>query len=386
MSDLAVVLELLHRPSPRFRTLRAEGREWRHEARLLEAFQRGRTRGSLAVGMSSTGSVRAVSERPWRLWMQPPELQRTEFGLGDDTETVVVRADTSWSWSPARGALRHHVDDASGAIGPGAPLVDPVGILLAVDLDVLGRAAHVGRACYEVRGTPIAVGDPVLSLALHALGAGADEYLLLVDAERGILLRSDARLRGQPFQVVEITEAAFDEDLPPDLFSLELPAGEEFEPDERPFDRVPLGDVPSLVPFTVFVPPRAPIEKVPGGPRASVDRHDPREGRGPSVMLCYSVPKGDGEYGNLWIKQSGDPFPAPPPILQRLRPERWRKVGEFSEWVDDSMGYRQVMVRLARGGTHIELDSPVLGADGLLEIARSLVPLPPEPPQLVPWP
>jgi hypothetical protein len=56
---------------------------------------------------------------------------------------------------------------------------------------------------------------------------GADEYMLSVDAEQGVLLRTEAR--EQPFKVIEMTEVEFDVDLPPGTFKIDLPNGETFE-------------------------------------------------------------------------------------------------------------------------------------------------------------
>lgn len=52
---------------------------------------------------------------------------------------------------------------------------------------------------------------------------GADELQLAVDLERGVLLRHAALLEGSPFEVKEITEIVFDEDLDPELFQLQPP-------------------------------------------------------------------------------------------------------------------------------------------------------------------
>jgi hypothetical protein len=64
---------------------------------------------------------------------------------------------------------------------------------------------------------------------LHELGVGADDYLISVDAERGVVLRIDARFREQPFTVIEMTEVEFDAELPPETFTIVLPHGERFD-------------------------------------------------------------------------------------------------------------------------------------------------------------
>ena len=78
-------------------------------------------------------------------------------------------------------------------------------------------------ACLE----PEPVTSPITGL--HELGVGADDYMLSIDAERGILLRTEARVREEPFTVIEMTEAEFDVDLPPETFKIDLPNGESFK-------------------------------------------------------------------------------------------------------------------------------------------------------------
>ena len=52
---------------------------------------------------------------------------------------------------------------------------------------------------------------------------GADEYEVLVDVERGVLLRCASRLGGKDFDVLEVEEVHFDEELPEDVFSSREP-------------------------------------------------------------------------------------------------------------------------------------------------------------------
>jgi hypothetical protein len=59
---------------------------------------------------------------------------------------------------------------------------------------------RAGRDVLLVRAVP-RVSEGFSSWDLHALGEGADEYELEVDAERGILLRAEARRDRQSIQV-----------------------------------------------------------------------------------------------------------------------------------------------------------------------------------------
>jgi outer membrane lipoprotein-sorting protein len=113
--------------------------------------------------------------------------------------------------------------------GPAATLVDAAALLSALRLQFLGTDTLLGRDVFRIRGLPRARTSHQPDYGLHELGMGADDYMLGVDAERGVLLRTEARVREQPFIVIEITEVEFDVDLPPETFKIDLPNGETFE-------------------------------------------------------------------------------------------------------------------------------------------------------------
>ena len=48
---------------------------------------------------------------------------------------------------------------------------------------------------------------------------GADEYEVVVDAERGVLLRCASRLGGEDFDALEVEEIHFDEHFPEGTFA-----------------------------------------------------------------------------------------------------------------------------------------------------------------------
>jgi hypothetical protein len=102
-------------------------------------------------------------------------------------------------------------------------------MLSALRLQFLGKDTLGGRNVFRVRGLPRAGTLQQPDYGLYELGVGADDYLLCVDAERGVVLRSEARLREAPFMVIEMTEVEFDVDLPPETFVIELPDGEAFD-------------------------------------------------------------------------------------------------------------------------------------------------------------
>jgi hypothetical protein len=231
MNEPADIAALLGRPGPRFRSLRAVGREWRHHARLQEAFGRHGPAGSIVVSMraETVEETPDEGEEVWRLWIDGLDRKRAEFALGMEMMTVVFRGDTWWSWSPRMGRRtnggRGGVDHG---IGPGETLIDPASAVPVLDLHVLDQGHVLDRDVWRVRAVP--AGDPFAQLmGLYGLGVGADEYELLVDAERGFLVRVEARLEGQPFRVVEITELTVNEPIPPDTFVPEPSDGAGFE-------------------------------------------------------------------------------------------------------------------------------------------------------------
>jgi hypothetical protein len=93
-----------------------------------------------------------------------------------------------------------------------------------------GREATLaGRGCVETVswGYP-----PYVFSTYRAASEGATDYLLMVDAEVGTILRVAARLEGREFRVAEVTEVAHDEEFPDDILRLELP-GVEFRRIDR---------------------------------------------------------------------------------------------------------------------------------------------------------
>ena len=243
MGDLGDVLELLHDAEPRWKTMRAVGRQWRNNTRASEVFERhfaaleaSQPPGSVARLIASyvaDGSLPPVPEETedhWRLWIEHEGRMRSEHSFGDDSLTVVFDGPTWWSWSARMGGMTNRgVENHRHGIGPAAVLIDTSALLSALRLQLLRTDTLLGRNVFRVGGVARARLGHEPDHGLHELGVGADDYLLSVDAERGVVLRSEARLREQPFAVIEMTEVEFDADLPPETFTIVLPEGETFE-------------------------------------------------------------------------------------------------------------------------------------------------------------
>jgi hypothetical protein len=375
MSALGDVLELMHTSEQRWRSLRAEGREWRHEALLLEAFMRmvwRRRSGSVSVfgGSSEEAEEPEETESTWRLWMEGRHKVRAEFAVGHgEMVTAVVDGPTWWSWSPSNGALTNEgSENAETGLGPGTSLVHPALILPAIDLEIWGRTTRLGRSVYEVLVAPTTGDDEdeESSALLHGIGSGAEEYELLVDGERGVLLRTEARLHGRPFLILEMNEVGFDEELPAASFTLAPPKGEEFQAVPRSRSLL-LEELPRAVDFTVLVPERAPdnadvhVMIEPALPRHEVPEH---------ANISYDTFDRDATPTSVTIRESAAPMPLP----ERTE---WGDVGGIVVAEDRQTDPPTIRVRLEMQGTHVELSSRDLPVAQLVDMGRSLVPLPP---------
>jgi outer membrane lipoprotein-sorting protein len=374
VSELGEVLELMHTSEQRWCSVRASGREWRHAALNLEAFMsmvERRRPGSVAVFGSSAGEVEEPeeSDSTWRLWMEGRHRVRAEFAVGQgEMVTAVVDGSTWWSWSPSTGALTNEgSENAETGLGPGTALVHPAVILPAIDLEIRGRTTKLDRSVYEVLATPSEEDEEAENSGLlHGIGSGAEDYSLLVDGERGVLLRTEARLHGRPFLILDIDDVAFDQELPAETFTLAPPSGQEFEAVPRSRSLL-LEELPAAVGFTVLVPERSLDD-------ADVDvMIEPallRHGVPEHANITYHTFNRDETPTSMTLRESGAPMPLPDKT-------EWREVEGIVVAEDPHTDPPTIRVRLEMQGTHVELSSRDLPVRQLLDMGRSLVPLPP---------
>ena len=201
---------------------------------------------------------------------------------------------------------------------------------------------------------------------LHGIGSGAEQYKLLVDAERGMLVRTEARLHGRPFLILEMDEVAFDEELPAETFMLAAPSGEEFEAVPRSHS-ILLEELPDAVGFTVLVPERALDD---AQVDVMIESAVPRYGVPEYVDITYHRFNPEATPMSLSLRESASPMPLP-------EKTEWRDAGGIVVAEDRLTDPPTIRVRLEMQGTHIELSSHDLSLGQLLRMGRSLVPLPP---------
>jgi len=158
----------------------------------------------------------------WRLWQAKPDKIRTEFQVGAETVKALLIGPVWWSWTRSTGLRTNRGDPSSThGTGPAEVLTDTPGLLSFLRLRAVSRTTFMSRSAYVVSAEPGPVDRNGQTSVLHALGAGADRYELVVDAEIGILLRSQAEEGGKPFHVIEVEELGLNEQPDERLFSPE---------------------------------------------------------------------------------------------------------------------------------------------------------------------
>ncbi|HSJ72818.1 MAG TPA: hypothetical protein VK904_00755, partial [Miltoncostaeaceae bacterium] len=267
-ASLADVLLLMHGADLRFGSVRMVVREWSHYERLQRAWSRDEGGTSLAgagatvyaAGEPGEPAPEEGTERT-RVWWLKPDHVRLEHDDGDGGTRIEVAAGGRWwSWAPEWGATSNdeEPDGGSGVQQPPFPqLLQPELLVSALRLELVGSGLQAGRRAIALRGRPRRRGDHLEMLM--PLARGADAHDLMVDAERGILLRIASEIDGEPFAITEVEEVAFDEAFGPETFALELPPGETFQPPGGPPTvDVTLDEAARRAPFTVLAPPRIP--------------------------------------------------------------------------------------------------------------------------------
>lgn len=175
----------------------------------------------------------------WQIWWRKPACWREDTQPSGEGKNIRIICDDRWLFYSAadqrlstntlpagsphrqriqrmrrpRGAahIRPSVEEAVNAV----PLLDPSFLLASHDLEPVADIRFVEREALQVRavfrrGKELAC-DPFF-------WSGADDYELLVDKERGILLRYAARLGEQEVAVAAVEHVVFDAAIPDDVF------------------------------------------------------------------------------------------------------------------------------------------------------------------------
>ena len=338
-------------------------REWTHIGRSEQAFEDFRANQG-AGAQYATGFSRG--EQPVEIEVV---LQLTRDGArfrqqtegSARTATTVCDGERTWTWDASTGAV---VYDSAEMTTTESDLLDPVGLVTGFQLEPLGATEVAGRRAVRVHAVPRSH-----EWRMSALGLGAEEIELAVDAECGVILRAEARHKGQAFHVLEVLDIQFDGELPPETFVFEPPAGEtvRLAGEVYRFDQLPIEEVAARASFAVWVP---------GGLAPSWRLHaihrpvSQRPALPESVHLLFF----DDALHSFSIEEAGERLLA------------WR-VGEPRVVERDGvelrvLGGKPLEVHGERAGTHFRLSSDTLDADALVELAAAFVAAPTEPPSL----
>jgi hypothetical protein len=230
MNGLEDLRELMWGARDGWSTVQATFREWQDVVRCEEAFDR-------FVAQEQPGSVGRFGGRieappfrikEWRVWARKPYRWRVETDTPNGSFVEV--GDRAW-----RPDLAYHGYGPEALDPPDllpldnhvAWIFDPRIALTELDVRVVGSAVHSGREAVRLVAVPgeEARRSHAGPLVPSILGWGwtAHDFELLVDAERGVLLLLAALLDDEEFARLEVTEVAFDRNLPEDLLATHEP-------------------------------------------------------------------------------------------------------------------------------------------------------------------
>jgi hypothetical protein len=242
------LVELLYSARERFTTIQVTWQYQYHDGMMSiiqERWASQRPPGSVAVlrSRSSNAEIKAGAVKRYfqRVWWQKPDCWRDE-NQGEEGRggiTSICRGKW-WTYSSGIQTLRtnmtteelgryqsiREIKEIKNGTAPDIedrvddiPLLDPAFLLASHHLLLMSDTVHAGREAVQVQ-------------ALYRKGKSrsyepmfwstADEYELLIDKERGILLRYAAKLAGEEFAVASVDQVIFDEPIPERIFSFDV--------------------------------------------------------------------------------------------------------------------------------------------------------------------
>lgn len=216
MGELGDLVDLLQGARERWETVRATLRERREVALMERALENWIAQGPPGSGARLEPSGESpvapgIDAGPrhlpweWRVWAKKPSLWRVETAA----PRLPYRVEVGDRALPSEVARRDEptLEDSL------AYTFDPGILVPQLEMRVWGRTEYAGREAVRVA----AVAREGVETTL--IGPYADEYELLVDAERGTLLRSASKLDGEVYKATEIVSISFDERIPGHIFT-----------------------------------------------------------------------------------------------------------------------------------------------------------------------
>jgi outer membrane lipoprotein-sorting protein len=232
VSELGDFLELMQGARSHFRSARALVRQWQRVGLRRRAFERWAEEegATLYAAARDPRGPTETAEARTRLWVESWSRFREEHEGDLGGARVGIRDGQQWwMYSPDVGAITNEGDPLreSGIGQLAEQMLDPAPLLAILDFELRPEAEVAARRAFRAVGLPR---RRLRRLPGPGLPEGADEHELLVDAERGALLRIASRVDGQEFAVTEMIEVTFDETFPPETFVFVPPPGEDLRP------------------------------------------------------------------------------------------------------------------------------------------------------------
>jgi hypothetical protein len=219
--ELPALLELLYAASDRTRTVRGTVHRRSRQARELDLL---RARGRypepprIPPEEGSWGEPSEVIETTTRVWAARPywfrwESTFTSEGMDERTSVGVKEGELFWHRVADGEVHTNEGREMSGTMTTEEErLLDPSALLGAYRLETRSQTTLLGRSGLEVTA------QRRLGAHAHDFGLLDDELALVVDVERGVLLRAAVVVEGEEVSFSEIVEIAFDEPIEPELF------------------------------------------------------------------------------------------------------------------------------------------------------------------------
>ncbi|MGH9280571.1 MAG: hypothetical protein ACRD12_21065 [Acidimicrobiales bacterium] len=243
-------------------------------------------------------------------------------------------------------------------------MLAPADLLPDFDFTLTGALDVAGRAAIGARAVPRPLGHGLRFGPWTA--QGADEVMLAVDRQSGVLLRAESRLQGAPFVVQEVTSLVLDEPLDDEVFRFVSPDGSPVRSPREAFSRpeeASVEEVARRASFTVLLPGRLP--------------------EGWTIEVSYlppSVRPPRPESATLHLLDGRDAMPR-----ARVR-EAAEPLPDVLDWTELVRDGRRILVdrdeaKAEIEGTHVRATGNV-ERDALVDIVASLRPVPRELPPL----
>jgi hypothetical protein len=372
MSILGDILEILFGPRDPFKTVRATIRHWTNADLVENVTGPGRTIMGRRKTSAKDGSTPRIREETLSIWISRPDRTRIEERrqVEERIETSLrVVNDRRWASRDFEGHVEMG-DVGTSRIGKkvGVSLTDAERhfdpdlireMMENLALESLGLVRTSGRDCARVRAAP----RPGERLWPHWLPTEADEYEFHVDRERGVLLAIISKHAGEPFDVNEVLEVAFDQVIENELFTYTPEIGEQVRPPVPVVVRLTLESAVARMPFVVLVPTRLPDAD---HTELEILHHPARRGSDREYLtLMYR-----GEPSNsLWLHEGAVAAPGHESYV-------WEEVEQQGQKLlisDPGAGVGMRIVEMQRDGTHVDIWSD-LERECLIDLAMSLRP------------